>query len=574
MASLSSSLSSNDERAGPDNQAYNVYNTASVPFRREIQRAVRRPTARRSMHSAPVTTGSPADVDAAAAAADNGVRAVVNEDTPLLSGGGNGRETTSSRRGPPVGHHYPQHNHTAHLQRSFARRLLLDKAHTPGYNSPHRAARVAAHVLNVTKATLYSSPVNALLVFVPLGIAAGAGAGGVAWSAATVFTLNFFAIIPLAAVLSFATEEIAVRLGESLGGLLNATFGNAVELIVSIVALRQGQIAVVQSSMLGSILSNLLLVLGMCFFLGGLWNMRGQDNMPMEQSFATVTAQTSCSLMALSMASLIIPAALYNALDNANNEEKRVSILVLSRGTAVILLSLYVLFLFFQLRTHANLFDPEATPSAFINGLLPGDNDGNNHADEDETEQEEEEEEEEEEVHMSPWSAAVVLVVVTVVIAVCAEYLVDTIDAIVASGSMSKNFIGLILLPIVGNAAEHVTACVVATRNKMDLAVGVALGSSIQIALLVTPALVIVGWLVLDQPMTLRFETFETIVFALSVLVVAYTVQDGKSNYLEGAMLMGLYIIIALAFYVSPAGGLDAGSALLALVGLGSSPSP
>lgn len=158
---------------------------------------------------------------------------------------------------------------------------------------------------------------------------------------------------------------------------------------------------------------------------------------------------------------------------------------------------------------------------------------------------------------MSPWSAAGVLVVVTLLVSICAEYLVDSIDEIVASGKISKSFIGLILLPIVGNAAEHVTACVVATRNKMDLALGVALGSSIQIALLVTPSLVIVGWLILDQPMSLRFGMFETVVFTLSVLVVAYTVQDGKSNYLEGAMLMGLYIIIALAFYVSPADALD-----------------
>ncbi len=199
--------------------------------------------------------------------------------------------------------------------------------------------------------------------------------------------------------------------------------------------------------------------------------------------------------------------------------------MTLSRGTAIILLMLYVLFLWFQLRTHANLFDPEATPSAFINGLNGSDDDASSM------------EAGEEELHMSPWSAASVLVVVTILVSVCAEYLVDSIDAIVASGRISKSFIGLILLPIVGNAAEHVTACVVATRNKMDLALGVALGSSIQIALLVTPALVIVGWLILDQPMSLRFESFETVVFALSVLVVAYTVQDGKSNYLEGAMV-------------------------------------
>ncbi|KIH87233.1 Ca2+:H+ antiporter [Sporothrix brasiliensis 5110] len=505
----------------------NVDNEASVAFRRGIQRAVSG------------LYGS-TDNDDTGNRVDGILRGGAgNEAAPLLVGAGaNSRRSTSGS--------YVPHVHSSDEEHGFARRLFFDKYHTPGYDSSNVFVRYLAHVLNITKATLYSSPVNVLLVFVPIGIVAGA----LGWSAVTVFTLNFFAIIPLAAVLSFATEEISVRLGESLGGLLNATFGNAVELIVSIVALRQGQIEVVQSSMLGSILSNLLLVLGMCFLLGGIWNMRDRDNRPMEQSFATVTAQTSCSLMALSMASLIIPATLYSAIDDsADKAAKDASILVLSRGTAIILLCLYVLFLFFQLRTHSTLFDPETTPSASVNGLRRDDVSD----DEDDSPAGEEEEE----PHMNPWSAAGVLVVVTLLVSVCAEYLVDSIDEIVASGKISKSFIGLILLPIVGNAAEHVTACVVATRNKMDLALGVALGSSIQIALLVTPFLVIVGWLVLDQPMSLRFETFETVVFALSVLVVAYTVQDGKSNYLEGAMLMGMYIIIALAFYVSPGDALD-----------------
>ncbi|KAL1877326.1 hypothetical protein VTK73DRAFT_8779 [Phialemonium thermophilum] len=402
----------------------------------------------------------------------------------------------------------------------FWRHLLFNRRHTPGVDSPNPLVRWPARTFDVTKVTLLSNPVNILLVFVPIGIVAGVRE----WSPTAVFTLNFFAIIPLAAVLSFATEEISVRLGDTLGGLLNATFGNAVELIVSIVALKAGEIEVVQSSMLGSILSNLLLVMGMCFLLGGIWNMQDSDGRGMEQTFTTATAQTTCSLMTLSSASLVIPAALYGVLDHSDESDKQSSILLLSRGTAIILLALYVLYLYFQLRTHKNLFTPEDPREAL---------------------------EEEPEVSMSPWAAAAVLIVVTVVIAVCADYLVDSIDAIVENYHISKNFIGLILLPIVGNAAEHVTACVVALRNKMDLAMGVAIGSSIQIALLVTPFLVILGWF-MGQPMTLHFEMFETIAFALSVLVVTYIVQDGKSNYLEGAMLMGLYLIIALAFWASP----------------------
>ena len=137
---------------------------------------------------------------------------------------------------------------------------------------------------------------------------------------------------------------------------------------------------------------------------------------------------------------------------------------------------------------------------------------------------------------MGPWAAAGILVVVTIAVAICAEYLVDSINGLVATAHISKTFIGLILLPIVGNAAEHVTAVVVAVKDKMDLAMGVAIGSSMQIALLVTPFLVILGW-IMDVPMTLHFETFETVVFFLSVLVVTYVIQDGKSNYLEGAMV-------------------------------------
>lgn len=167
------------------------------------------------------------------------------------------------------------------------------------------------------------------------------------------------------------------------------------------------------------------------------------------------------------------------------------------------------MYLFFQLRTHSNLFDAE----------VGGDGD-----------------EEEEVAVMGPWAAAGVLIVVTIAVAVCAEYLVDSIDALVEKVPISKTFVGLILLPIVGNAAEHVTAVVVAVKDKMDLAMGVAIGSSMQIALLVTPFLVILGWII-GQPMTLHFETFETVVFFLSVLVVTYVIQDGKSNYLEGAMV-------------------------------------
>ncbi|KAJ3543575.1 hypothetical protein NM208_g3507 [Fusarium decemcellulare] len=409
----------------------------------------------------------------------------------------------------------------------FMRRLMNSKT-TPGKDSPNRLVKWSAHAFHVTKVTLMSNYVNVLLPFVPLGIVAGV----LGWSPVAVFSLNFIAIIPLAAVLTFATEEISIPLGETLGGLLNASFGNAVELIVSIVALKKNQVEVVQSSMLGSILSNLLLVMGTSFVLGSLFNMKDDSGNGIEQTFTSAMAQTTCSLLALSTASMIIPATLYSVLDNSEQHDKTETIIWHSRGTAIILLILYALYLCFQLRTHKNLFS-EAS------GETPNPDDG----------------EDEPESIMSPWSAAAVLIAVTVVISFCADYLVDSIDSITRDGHISKTFIGLILIPIVGNAAEHATACVMAARNKMDLATGVAIGSSIQIALLVTPLLVVLGWAI-DVPMGLNFNMLETIVFAVSVLVVTGTVQDGKSNYLEGAMLTGLYLIIALTFWALPSGAL------------------
>ncbi|KAM5527576.1 Vacuolar calcium ion transporter 2 [Fusarium oxysporum f. sp. phaseoli] len=390
-------------------------------------------------------------------------------------------------------------------------RRLFDGASTPGKDSRNRLIKWPANTFHITKVTLMSNYVNVLLPFVPLGIIAGV----LGWSPAAVFSLNFIAIIPL-----------------TLGGLLNATFGNAVELIVSIVALKKNQIEVVQSSMLGSILSNLLHVMGSSFLLGGFVNMKDDSGNGTEQTFTSAMAQTTCSLLALSAASMIIPATLYSILDSSDQHGKTESILWHSRGTAIILLILYALYLCFQLRTHKNLFSEGSGGTSTLD-----------------------EEADEPESVMSPWSATAVLVAVTVVISFCADYLVGSIDSIAKDAHTSKSFIGLILIPIVGNAAEHATACVMAVRNKMDLATGVAIGSSIQIALLVTPLLVVLGWAI-NVPMGLNFNILETVIFAVSVLVVTGTVQDGKSNYSEGAMLAGLYIIIALTFWAIPTGDL------------------
>lgn len=280
---------------------------------------------------------------------------------------------------------------------------------------------------------------------------------------------------------------------------------------VSIIALKDHEIRVVQASMLGSILSNILLVLGCCFFVGGLRYH--------EQSFNSTVASTMSSLMAVASASLIIPATLFAALSKSfksDPETTKNNILVLSHGTAIILLVLYLMYLYFQLRSHSDLFEDSGSA-------------------------EDQEGEEEEQHLLNPFAAGVALVIVTVLVAICAEYLVGSIEGIVEKTGMSKTFIGLVLIPIVGNAAEHVTAVIVAYKNKMDLAIGVAIGSSLQIALFVTPFLVILGW-IMGENMTLNFQIFETVAFFISGLVVTFLIQDGKSNYLEGGLCLGMYV--------------------------------
>lgn len=372
-----------------------------------------------------------------------------------------------------------------------------------------------AHFVDIAKLAFYSSPANYLLVFLPFGLAAGV----LEWSSGLIFWLNFLAIIPLAALLAFATEELSAHVGETLGGLLNVTFGNAVEVIVSIVALKENQIRIVQASMLGSILSNLLLVLGCCFIAGG-YNR-------LQQQFNQTVAQTMSSLMCLATAGLVIPAAFHASIPKSNDPSSLDrEILSFSRGASVVLLFIYILYLYFQLGTHKRLFEGI---NEECDGNAPKEGDP----------------------ELSPLAALLTLLGVTIIVAVCADYLVGSIDDIVATSGLSKTFIGLIVLPIVGNAAEHVTAIVVAMKNKMDLAIGVAVGSSLQIALFVTPFMVLVGWAI-GVPMSLHFSTFETAVLFISMLITNYLILDGESNWLEGAMLIGTYTIIALAFFYLP----------------------
>lgn len=409
-----------------------------------------------------------------------------------------------------------------------------------GSHSRHILKEAQTNSVRVIKTTLKSSPVNYLLLFVPLGVFAG----WQGWSPSAIFWLNFLAIVPLASILAFATEELAEHVGETIGGLLNATFGNAVELIVSIIALKENQVRIVQASMLGSILSNLLLVLGCCFIAGGVTRV--------QQTFNQTVAQTMSSLMVLATSSLLIPAAFHATIPAPKKKQGfpepdlpyDARILSLSRGASVMLLIVYILYLVFQLKTHKALFEEQSSEAD--DGLITA-----SLAEEQAGVAPDAMHSKEGVQHLSVVSAIAILTLATVFVSICADYLVGSIDSIVESSGLSKTFLGLIVIPIVGNAAEHVTAIIVAMKDKMDLAIGVAVGSSLQIALFVTPLMVLVGW-VLNTPMSLYFSTFETAVLLVSVLISNLVILDGELNWLEGAMLLSTYLIIALAFFYYP----------------------
>ncbi|KAF7136702.1 hypothetical protein CNMCM5793_006020 [Aspergillus hiratsukae] len=395
------------------------------------------------------------------------------------------------------------------------------------------------------KATIFNSWINVLLVAVPVGIALNY----VDVDPVAVFVVNFIAIIPLAAMLSYATEEIAMRTGETIGGLLNASFGNAVELIVAIIALVDKEVLIVQTSLIGSMLSNLLLVMGMCFFFGGINRL--------EQHFNPVVAQTAASLLALAVASLIIPTA-FHAWSGAGD----VGVAPLSRGTSIILLFVYGCYLFFQLKSHTEIYNrpspkvekrrQKVSEGAASRGLAQIGKMTATMGGQNAQQMQLHEEDDEEQPQLSMWVAVLTLTISTVFVALCAEFMVGSIDAITASGGISKTFVGLILLPIVGNAAEHATAVTVAAKDKMDLAIGVAVGSSMQIALLVLPLIIVIGWCMGLENMTLYFDAFQVILLFVSVLLVNYLIADGKSHWLEGVLLMMMYLIIAVAAWFYP----------------------
>ena len=348
-----------------------------------------------------------------------------------------------------------------------------------------------------------------LLIFVPIS----AAAHFLEWGELIVFITAAIAIIPLAGWMGQATEEIAVVLGPSLGGLLNATFGNATELIIALIALNAGLINVVKSSITGSIIGNLLLVMGLSMLLGGIKFK--------EQDFQPVIARLNASSMNLAVIAILIP----TAVDFTSPSITEPPLQRLPVAVAVVLILVYGLTLLFSMKTHAYLYD---VGTAEEEGM---------------------EKEHHEAPNLTLWIG--VLLAATLVVAVESEWLVGSLEVATQQLGLSELFTGVILLPIIGNAAEHATAVTVALKNKMDLAVAVAVGSSMQIALFVAPVLVIAGWL-MGQPMDLDFNNFQLIAVTVSILIANSISSDGSSNWLEGTLLLATYTIIGLAFFFHP----------------------
>lgn len=350
---------------------------------------------------------------------------------------------------------------------------------------------------DVLMGMVFGSKMNILLLFMPFALASHF----LNWSPVSIFVFNFLTMIPLAALLGDFTEEVAAHTNQTIGGLINASFGNAVEVVVAIEALLAGEYRVVQASMIGSIFSNLLLVLGCCFLFGGMYHS--------EQSYNPVAATANMGLLGLSCIALVLPTPFAEYYDIKDEEA-----LMISRIAALFLIFMYAQLLLFQLKTHADLLGQE-----------------------------------EDEKKTLPMSVAIcALVAITAIIAFLSNSLVASIDGFCAESGISKTFTGLIILPIVGNAVEHMTAISVAMKDKMDLAMGVAVGSATQISLFVSPLIVIVGWIA-NRPMTLNFPPFEIFLFILSVIVVSIILSYPKSNWLEGSMLVTTYMLIAVGFW-------------------------
>ena len=342
-----------------------------------------------------------------------------------------------------------------------------------------------------------------LLIFIPISIIAKFMNVSDTW----MFILSCLSIIPLASLIGEGTEEISFYTGPKIGGFLNGTFGNATELIISFFALKQGLFDVVKSSIAGAVIGNILLVIGASMLAGGIKYK--------TQKFNVKVAEVSSTMLLFAVLGLCIPALFTHSVDPSllNTRYEGLSLFV-----AVIMIIIYGLNLFFSFSTHKDIYT--------------------DHAEESEAEQ-------------AKWSlkkAITILFVATVLIAIESEFLVNGIEGVTQTLGWSEFFVGIILIPVIGNAAEHTTAIVMALKNQMDVALEIAIGSSLQIILFVAPVLIFLS--LFFTPMSIVFNPFELIALFASVLIANRVSHDGESNWLEGVQLLAVYLIIAACFFI------------------------
>lgn len=352
-----------------------------------------------------------------------------------------------------------------------------------------------------------------LLVFVPIAILLRYVPG--LRNDTALFITSCLAIIPLAGWLGRATEHLAEQVGEGVGGLLNATFGNAAELIIALMALSKGLTGVVKASLTGSIIGNVLLVLGVSFFIGGL-------KYP-EQTFNRTAARSSATSMIMAAIALTIPTVFHVVAGKrwTVGAEQHLSFAI-----AVVLLLTYAASLLFSLKTHKQLFAGE------VNKGVAAQHDEGYH----------------------PWSRSksiTVLVISTLFVALTSEFLVGTVESARHALGFTEVFVGVIVVAIIGNAAEHSSAVMMAMKNRMDLSLGIAIGSSLQIALFVAPVVVFASYL-FGSPMDLEFKIPEIVAVVVAIGICGQISGDGESNWLEGVQLMSVYAILAILFFFLP----------------------
>lgn len=340
-----------------------------------------------------------------------------------------------------------------------------------------------------------------LLIFIPISIIAKFMNVSDTW----MFILSCLSIIPLASLIGEGTEEIAFYTGPKIGGFLNGTFGNATELIISFFALKQGLFDVVKSSIAGAVIGNILLVIGASMLAGGIKYK--------TQKFNVKVAEVSSTMLLFAVLGLCIPALFTHSVAPSllNTRYEGLSLFV-----AVVMIIIYGLNLFFSFSTHKDIYT--------------------NHV---------------EEAVESKWSlkkAIIILLAATILIAIESEFLVNGIEAITQTLGWSEFFVGIILIPVLGNAAEHTTAVVMALKDQMDVALEIAIGSSLQIILFVAPILIFIS--LFFTPMSIIFNPFELIALFASVLIANRVSHDGESNWLEGVQLLAVYLIIAACFFI------------------------